>query len=756
MLGRAARLAAGPRSRWVVIAAWVALAVALAPLLPKLLDEAADESDTFLVRGSDSAEAERLLDERFTVGREVVTTIVYTLPEPDGIFLSGEEERIVDDAVAICEASGISDLRAVFTPTGAPACDHRDTTLDIGPETPPSPVSEDQRVALTAVLTSDDDTTAVVENVEAIREIVGDGGDGVEVNVSGQGGIDADRAEAVAGIDETLLAITAVLILAILFAVYRSPLAAAIPLAVAAIAYLVAAGVTWALVSAGATTISGQTTAILIVLLFGTGTDYCLLILARFREELERGADAAAAVARAAERTGPTIVSAGAIVAGAMLLLGLADFNATREMGPILALGMVVMVVAGLTLLPALLAALGRAAFWPALGRVAAGAERPAPGDASAGVWARAARLVERHPRAVAIGVTAILVLGALGNLGSRDSLDFTDAFRDDPDSVEGAREIRDHFPPGRAAPLDLVMTETLSGDILLPLEEGTSGVDQVMWSGASLETDQLPPPEDAPEGEVAPPERLVKADVILDRDPFSQEARDLIPDLRDAIDRALADAIAARDEVREGIALLGGSTAEAHDTEEAVSRDTLVIVPLALLLVLAVLVALLRAIVAPLYLVATVVLSFLFALGVSSLVFTHVLGQSGSDPSLPIFAFIFLVGLGVDYNVFLLGRIREERLAGSPTRPAVLTALTRTGGVITSAGLILAGTFSALMALTFEALFQFGFVIALGLLVDTFLVRALLVPAITYLLDERSWWPWGGAVDASATARDR
>jgi RND superfamily putative drug exporter len=238
----------------------------------------------------------------------------------------------------------------------------------------------------------------------------------------------------------------------------------------------------------------------------------------------------------------------------------------------------------------------------------------------------------------------------------------------------------------------------------------------------------------------------LMKADVFLDIDPFSDAARDYVPRLRARVDGLLAAAIESHSAASgDEIAVLGGFTAEAYDTEQAIARDNRLVVPLALGLIFLVLVALLRSVVAPLYLVATVVLSFAFALGISSLVFTHVLGQPGSDPSLATFAFIFLVGLGVDYNVFLISRIREERARGLATREAVMAGLERTGGVITSAGLILAGTFSALMALKFEAVFQFGFVISVGLLVDTFLVRAFLVPSIAVMLGERNWWPGSG-----------
>jgi RND superfamily putative drug exporter len=726
MLSRVSRIAAGRRSRWVVIGAWIAVALAMIPFQSRLQERAADESETFMVRGSDSLAAERLTDERFELGNEVVTTIVYELPDaPGGLYLGGEEQRIAADAQAICDADAIGDLLAVFAPSG-PVCDDIDRSLDRSPASPPSPISADGTTALTTVLTANDDTTSVVDDVTAIRAIVGaDAGraSAPTVHVSGQGGFEADRALAVEGIDGTLLAITMTLILVLLLAIYRSPLTAAVPLVVVGAAYLVAAGAIWGLVSAGATTISGQTTAILIVLIFGAGTDYCLLIVARFREELRGSVPAEEAMAHAAARTAPAILSAGAIVAGMMLVLGLADFNATREMGPVLALGMAITVLAGLTLLPALLSVLGRRVFWPALR-----ADAPPRG---AGIWARAARLVERRPAVVAATVTAVLVAGALGNLGGRESLDFTQAFRDDPDSVEGVQEIRAAFPPGRVAPLTLVMSEDISGDVLPALAE-LPGIESANWSAASVPA----------EGE----EPLVTGEIVLAADPFSPEAADFVPRLRAVVDRRVAEALEVRGEPPgSAVAVVGGLAAETHDTSEAMSRDTWLIVPLALAFILVVLAVLLRAIVAPLYLVATAVLSFLFALGVGALVFTHLMGQPGSDPSLTIFAFIFLVGFGVDYNVFLVGRIQEERRAGLATRPAVLTGLARTGGVITSAGLILAGTFSALMALTFEALFQFGFVIAVGLLVDTLFVRALLVPSIAYLLDERNWWPWKG-----------
>ena len=528
-------------------------------------------------------------------------------------------------------------------------------------------------------------------------------------------GFEADRSEAVKTIDETLLLVTCTVLILLLLAIYRSPLMALVPIFVVGIAYIVAGGLTYLLVRAGATTVSGQSTAILIVLMFGAGTDYCLLIVARYRDELRRTADPREAMELASKRTAPAILSAGAIVVVAMLVLAVADFNATREMGPILALGIAVMVAAGLTLLPALLSVLGRRAFWPAVPRVEA-EPRPVPA-----LWARVGQLVSRRPALTAGVVTAILCLGALGSLGGREPLDFSEAFRTPPESVAGEEVIVDRFIPGRAAPIEVVTDFQDREAVIGALTTGrTTPIQDMYLSAASV-------PTDGQESELA------LAQAYLRMNPFSDEATNSVPEVR----RAAREAAGGRQ------VLLGGEVPEAYDTRQALKRDNRIIVPLGLALILLILAVLLRAVVMPLYVMATVILSFGFALGVSSLVFTHVIGQPASDQTLEQFAFIFLVALGVDYNVFLLARIREERdRGGVTTREAVITALERTGGVITSAGLVLAATFSVLMALPLESLFQVGFVVALGLLVDTFLVRALLVPSVAVLLGERNWWP--------------
>jgi putative drug exporter of the RND superfamily len=417
------------------------------------------------------------------------------------------------------------------------------------------------------------------------------------------------------------------------------------------------------------------------VLMFGAGTDYCLLLLARYREEFGKPD----AMAIALRRTAPAILSAGGIVVVVMLVLTVADYNATRWMGPVLAIGIAVTVLAGITLLPAILAALPRNAF---------------RASRRSALWPRIGALVRRRPGALIAVVLAALIAGALGNLKGRETLDFAEQFRSTPESVVGLRQLQEKFPPGQAGPVDILVDQGVLATSLQQLGSDVAhSVDLVGYSKS---------------GKVA----LVK--VTLDRDPFTEAATGAITKLR-----ANATSISPT-------ALVGGATAEMLDAETALHRDARLIVPLALVLVFVIIAALLRSLVAPIYVIATVVLSYAFAIGVSSLVF------SKSDPAEPLFTFLFLVALGVDYNVFLLTRIKEARRRLSH-EDAVIEGLELTGGVITSAGLILAGTFCTLLATELEGLFQVGFTVALGLLVDTFLIRIFLVPSIALRLGPKA-----------------
>src|SRR3954454_23106636 len=406
MIGRVTGFALGRRSRWAVIGAWVLLAVALGGLQPKLQHKAADESKTFRARSAESTKVHHLLDARFVEGRHSTAVVAFVARTGT---IAGQQVEIGRRLSMICDGGKLPDLTGVGIPEGV-ACG--DVGHALGPQRGPSPFSSDPResMLLTPVINAHDDTDSMVRDVAGLRSLLpGPNGSPLQSFVTGQAGFDADRATAVEGIDGTLLAITMALVLVLMLMIYRSPTIAAVMLGVVAVAYLIATGLVYGLVEAHATTVSGQSAAILIVLMFGAGTDYALLVVSRYRDELRRSEDARAALMRATSRTSPAILASAGIVVAAMLVLGLADFNATREMGPILALGIVVMMAAGLTLLPAVLAVLGRRSFWPVV--AAADAGRPDPGG---GGWGRSGGLGRRRPALLAGISVTILVAGAL------------------------------------------------------------------------------------------------------------------------------------------------------------------------------------------------------------------------------------------------------------------------------------------------------------------------------------------------------
>jgi RND superfamily putative drug exporter len=724
MLRRISEFAAGRRSKWAIIGFWVLLAFALGQFQPKLQEATTNENEAFLPESAESTEVNDILDDDFARGREVEALVVYTR---EGELSAADRQRIAADAREICASDQLEDGLAVINPFGEPCVPAGAAEEGPGPQSGGgegglSLVSEDGTTALTVITTNSDDSEVIMDNVDFLREVVPSAdGEGTELRayVTGTAGFIADSIEVFESIDVTLLLVTVTLVLILLLLLYRSPVIALVPLITVGIAYTIAAAAVYGLVKAGAVEVNGQTTSILIVLMFGAGTDYCLLIVARYREGLRHHMDKHDAMAEATERTAPAILSAGATVVASMLVLTLADFKATQTMGPVLALGVAIMLLAGLTLLPALLSAMGRGAFWPA---------RPEHGsEMKAGrfnFWGRIGHIVHDRPVAALVTVVTILAIGCLGNLGDRESLDFGEGFKTDPDSKIGQQVIDDKLEPGQSAATNVVTEVATEQPVLAALRSDPDVAAAV------------------PTGLVSEDGELTRIDVTLTSDPFSDESADRIPQLRDTVTEAAGDATA----------LVGGLTAENYDTAQTLEDDARIIIPLILLLIFVILVILLRALVAPLYLIASVVLSFGFALGVSTWAFEHIFDQPAGDPGLPTFAFIFLVALGVDYNIFLISRIREEHETKA-TKEAVITGLERTGSVITSAGLILAATFLALAALPLESLFQLGVAIAFGLLVDTFVVRSILVPSIAFLLGERNWWPSRGGTGKEGRA---
>jgi RND superfamily putative drug exporter len=557
---------------------------------------------------------------------------------------------------------------------------------------------------LTVPLRESGDNDAVKEAVDALRERVGSTegrGDGLQVAVTGGAAFSADISSVFEGVDTTLLAITGSIVLLLLVLIYRSPVFWAIPFFVVVLTEVSTRGAGYLLGELGLT-ITGQSIGILIVLVFGAATDYALLLVARYREELEREEDTHTAMRAALRRAGPAILASGGTVVAALLTLLLARVGGTQSIGPLGAAGVALAMLFSLTALPAALLIAGRRAFWPSI---------PRPGDdrraeRRPGLFARLAERIPGSARRLWVGSTLVLVLLALGLAGLDTTLTQQQQFTDEVEAVRGQEMLAAGFPPGASAPASVFVPR--GGDVAA--------------TRRALED----APEMASVGQAREGGPGTLLTVVLDGDPYAPETVDRIPGLRDELPAA---------------ALVGGPTAQEHDLRTSANRDTLVVPPVALAVVLLILVALLRSLAAPLLLLTTVVASNLAALGLGVLLSEHVFGFPAIDPTLPLLGFIFLAALGIDYNIFLAARAREESDRAGPRR-GMLTALAVTGAVITAAGVVLAATFATLAVLPLVVLTQLGTVVALGVLIDTLLVRSVLVPALAYDLGRRFWWP--------------
>ena len=449
------------------------------------------------------------------------------------------------------------------------------------------------------------------------------------------------------------------------------------------------------------------------------GTDYCLLLMSRCREELHRVEDKHAAMARAPRRAGPALLASGRTVIAAMLVLLLAGTGSTKSLGPVSAIGVASVLLAGLTLLPALLTAAGRKGFWP---RSSAVAYQPDVDLAQRqGVWRRFGDRVLQRPGLALAATTALFALFTLGLLAYKEDYSIGGFFKKSVESVEGFDVLAESFPQGALAPTSILVLRDdgearVSNADLAAVRRRLEGIDGV----ASVSE-----PQRSEDGEIG------RIEVTFGDDPYSEAALARVDTLRDRV----------RDLPGGATALVGAGSAVQQDFNDAAARDLRVIVPVALLVITIILGILLQAIVAPLVLIATVMASFFGTLGLSIFFFIEVQGSAGVDASLPTFAFIFLVALGVDYTIFLMSRVREEARTHG-TREGVLRALAATGPVITSAGVILAGTFAVLMTLPVTFAFNIGFMVAVGILLDTFIVRTIMVPAAVELLGDRVWWP--------------
>jgi RND superfamily putative drug exporter len=570
----------------------------------------------------------------------------------------------------------------------------------------PFPAKDGKALQTIVPLVMDDDGwDALPDLADDIRAIADRDAAGLQVDLAGPAALGADQAEAFSGIDGVLLFSAIGVVVIMLLLTYRSPVLWLIPLVTGIFSLAISQGVVYLLAEAGLT-VNAQSAGILTVLVFGAGTDYALLLIARYREELHHFEDRHEAMAHALHRAGPAIIASGATVIVGLLCLLFARMNSTSSLGPVTAAGIAVALFMMLTLLPALLVIFGRWVFWPRIPRYGV----PAPVEA--GFWGRVGRQIARAPRAT--WVVTVLILGGLSlgvlQLGA-NGLTNAEAFTKEQPSVRAEKLLAQHFPAGAGSPVYVLADADRADQVRAALSD-TTGID-----GAS-----------------------VSDPVVKDGRAFLQGTLTDAPDSTAAFETI--------DRVRESVhavdgadAIVGGDTAINHDVQDASSADNTLIIPIILVAVLLILAGLLRAILAPLVLLATVVLSFGAALGISALFFKHVFNFAGADSSFPLFAFVFLVALGIDYNIFLMTRVREEALRHG-TRRGALIGLAATGGVITSAGLVLAGTFAALATLPIVFLAELGFAVAIGVLLDTIIVRSVLVTALNLDIGRHMWWP--------------
>ncbi len=652
---------------------------------PKLQSVTTNDASKSLPASLESKRADALQQASFPDAKGTPVIVVFSSDAP----LSAEQKQAIEDGEAWLKsgAEPINSTRIEYSPDG-------------------------QGALVFASLDGNPGEESFRDSVQAIRDHFGDSVAGMEVRVTGPGGLITDVYQIFLNADIKLLIGTVILVLVLLLLIYRSPVLPFVPLLAVGFAYFVAGGILALVAQATGQMLSGQATSLMVILLFGAGTDYGLLLISRYREELRRESDARAALTTALGETWEAIAASGLTVTLAVLTLLLADYGDYRSFAPVLGFGVFVTLIAGLTLMPALLAVLGRRAFWPRV---------PREGDATEHrTWRRIAERVAAAPRRSAALVAAVLAVLALGCLLYSPRFSFTEDFLKDMPSKQGYALLEKHFPKGSLAPTTVLIKapeappEFVTGMITGALNEAP-GVAAAFPTGT------------ADDG------KLLSFQVILEGDPYSKEALKQVRELRSVAREAAAQG--------GGTALVGGPTAMQADTWALSNRDTLVVAIAALVVVGVILAVLLRALVAPLYLLFTNVLSYLAALGLTIVITEVLLGWERISYRIPLYMFIFLVALGSDYNIFITTRIRSEAMQNG-LRDGVVKAVTATGGVLTSAGIILAGTFLILLSQPVKDLAEISIGVALGVLIDTFLVRTALVPGLTLWVGPRAGWP--------------
>jgi RND superfamily putative drug exporter len=688
----------------LLILAWLGVGGVGGPYFGKISQVSSNDQTSYLPASADSTKVQDI-QVKFAAKKAIPAIVVFVRPA-----------GLTDVDTAFIDAR----ISAFATATG----------VDSGVS--PAIVSKDGK-AVEVVVPVRDNTT-VSTTVKGLRsDIAADAPPGLTGYVTGPAGQIADLGGAFAGIDGVLLLVAVLAVLIILIIVYRSPLLPILVLATSIFALCASIFVIWHLAKGGIVALNGQVQGILFILVIGAATDYSLLYVSRFREALrdhEKRWDATWAALKASFE--PILASAGTVIVGLLCLL-FSDLNSNKALGPVAAIGVGFAFLAAMTLLPALLLATGRAAFWPL--RPKFGSAHPEIGGAEPrGLWPRLAGAISRRPRWIWVVSVALLLAASAGLLQLKaDGVAQSDLVEGTSQARDGQKVLGEHFPQGSGSPALIVAAQS-SLDATAQTILGTHGVDSLAVVAKSSPTGSYPvtpagiqsliPGQPAGDPTIIGGQVLLQA--TLSNAPDSDAAEQTVRTLRASLSSA---------------AKVGGVTATAIDSNTAAVHDRNLIIPLVLLVILLILILLLRSIVAPLLLIGSVVLSFAATLGISALVFNHLFRFPGADPAVPLYGFIFLVALGVDYNIFLMTRVREEsKLHG--THHGILRGLSITGGVITSAGIVLAATFAALGVIPVLFLSQIAFIVGFGVLLDTIIVRSLVVPALSYDIGRRIWWP--------------
>ncbi|MDX3322286.1 MMPL family transporter [Streptomyces violaceoruber] len=656
---------------WLVLGLWIAVLAIASPFAAKLGDVQHDRAVDYLPASADSTQVAKI-QERLPGGEATEMVLVY---HRDAGLTAADRATAAEQ---VAEIAGAHELTG--RPAGIPS---KDGTTLMYP------------VASTEPGTDEKARDALVNDVRDIAR----GGDGLGVEVGGSGALATDASEVYNSLDGPLLYTTAAVVALLLILIYRSPFLWLVPLAVAGLADYLSMGVAYGLNQTFGTAVSGQSSGIMTILVFGVGTDYALLLVSRYREELRRIERPYDAMLAALRGCGPAVLASSGTVAAGLLCLLAADLNSSRGMGPLGTVGVLCALAAMLTLLPALLVLLGRRVFWPLVPR------HGSTPKARRSLFAAMGGSAERRPRTVLVGGAVLLGALALGTFALPGNLKQEDSFTTRPDAIAAMETLAGAYPESGTQPIS-VISPTDRAEAALTEIRATKGVESAEAGRSGGGWTELT--------------------VLASAPPQSAAESATIETLRDKLDGSY----------------VGGPSAEQIDLEDTNARDTAIVVPLVLLSVLLILTVLLRSLVAPLILVAAVVAVWGAALGIGGLVFDPLFGFEGTDPGLGLLSFVFLVALGVDYGIFLMHRMREESLNGAEPTAAALSALRTTGGVIASAGLVLAATFAVLTSMPMVQLVELGFVIAVGVLLDTFLVRTYLVTSASVALRRRVWWP--------------